>query len=90
MTYKELYEKAVELGLTRIDRWNEDLPHHPKSIEIAKFLGEHDFYDYGDCFCWKFGGDGDNGETLMYQLDCYFELMDKFIDHQTDEGIPEE
>jgi hypothetical protein len=30
-------------------------------------------YDY---FCWKTGGDGDNGETLMYQMDAFFELFD--------------
>lgn len=37
---------------------------------------EHDFNDYDDHFCWKKGGDGDNWETLMYQMDAFFELMD--------------
>jgi hypothetical protein len=26
-----------------------------------------------DYFGWKCGGDGDNGETLMYELDILFE-----------------
>lgn len=47
------------------------------SERIVRFLVEHDFHDYGDYFCWKFGGDGDNGETLVYQLDAFFESLDK-------------
>jgi hypothetical protein len=37
-------------------------------------------YDFNNCdmyFDWKTGGDGDNGETLMYQLDAFFEMLDK-------------
>ena len=41
------------------------------------FLSEHDFLDYNDYFCWKVGGDGDNGESLMYQMDAFFELLDR-------------
>jgi len=26
---------------------------------------------------WKVGGDGDIGEELMYQMDAFFELLDK-------------
>ena len=37
------------------------------------FLMDHDFNDYEDHFCWKKGGDGDNGETLMFQMDPFFE-----------------
>ncbi len=40
------------------------------------FLADIDFKVYGDYFCWKTGGDGDNGEALMYQMDAYFELQD--------------
>ena len=28
-------------------------------------------------FCFKSGGDGDNGEHLMYLLDIHFEQIDK-------------
>jgi hypothetical protein len=71
------YEKAKELGLTIIDRWGSGKDHHSMSMRIIKFLSDHDFNDYDDCFCWKHGGDGDNGETLMYELDVFFELLDK-------------
>jgi hypothetical protein len=37
----------------------------------------HDFNDYADSFGWKVGGDGDNGETLMYEMDAYFEQKDR-------------
>lgn len=70
------YIKAVELGLTGKDRWSEGIPHHPMSERLMKFLVEHDFIDYNDYFCWKMGGDGDNGETLMYQMDAFFETLD--------------
>ncbi len=71
-----VYELAKDKGLTSQKRWEEGTPHHPKSIALAQFLSEHDFHDYGDYFCWKTGGDGDNGETLMFQMDAYFEALD--------------
>lgn len=45
--------------------------HNPKSIELYNFISELDF-ENGDYFCFKSGGDGDNGEFLMDLLDCYF------------------
>lgn len=71
------YEKARKLGLTEIDRWEEGIDHHPMSYRLMKFLEKHDLHDFDDFFCWKLGGDGDNGEMLMYQLDTFFELLDK-------------
>lgn len=47
------------------------------SKRLMDFLSEHDLKDYGMCFDWKKGGDGDNGETLMYQMDAFFEMLDK-------------
>ena len=70
------YEQAVKLNLTKINRWEDGVDHHPMSQRIVKFLEEHDFNDYNDSFCWKTGGDGDNGETLMYQMDAFFEMLD--------------
>jgi hypothetical protein len=35
-----------------------------------------DYYFCDDALGWKFGGDGDNGEDLLYALDCYFERLD--------------
>ena len=45
--------------------------HNIKSKEIYDFISELDFQN-GDVFCFKSGGDGDNGEFLMDLLDCYF------------------
>lgn len=73
---KSDYEVAKELGLTQIDRWGEGVDHHPMSIRLMKFLYEHDFADYSDTFAFKIGGDGDNGETLMYEMDAFFELIE--------------
>jgi hypothetical protein len=70
------YEKAKDLGLTDIDRFSDGHDHHPESVRLMEFLKDHDFHDYGMCFDWQTGGDGDNGETLMYQMDAYFELRD--------------
>ena len=71
-----IYKRAKENGLTILDRWGKDISHHPKSVELMAFLLEHDFNDYNDYFCWKKGGDGDNGELLMYEMDSYFEYQD--------------
>jgi len=70
------YELAKEKGLTNKNRWEERIEHHPNSCKIMDFISAHDFWDYNDYFYWKYGGDGDNGETLMYQLDALFELLD--------------
>jgi len=70
------YDDAKNRKLTLIDRWEIGLDHHKKSIELMTFLKEHDFKDYGNFFEWNTGGDGDNGETLMYQMDAFFELKD--------------
>ena len=70
------YEDAKELGLTGLDRWGTGMDHHPMSERLMAFLEEHDIRDYSDTFCWKTGGDGDNGEDLMYEMDAFFELLD--------------
>ncbi|KJS85010.1 MAG: hypothetical protein JM58_09600 [Peptococcaceae bacterium BICA1-8] len=57
-------------------RWEEGIEHDPRSVEIFKFIAEYDFKFCDDYFCWKSGGDGDNGEALMYMLDEYFANKD--------------
>jgi hypothetical protein len=52
-------------------RWEEGIDHHPKSYEFRKLVRELD--EYG---CYKFGGDGDNGEDILYMLDIFFETED--------------
>lgn len=59
-------------SLTLEQRWERGIPHHPKSVELYKKLDKLDF-ENGDVFCFKSGGDGDNGEHLMYLLDMIFE-----------------
>ena len=59
------------------NRWEEGRPHHPKSVEIMDALEHVDFTIYGDYFRWKRGGDGYNGETLQFELDIYFESVDR-------------
>ena len=70
------YLRARELGLTNLNRWEDGMEHHPMSERLMAFLETHDIIDYEDHFCWKTGGDGDNGETLMYEMDVFFELKD--------------
>ena len=55
-------------------KWLKNMNHHPKSIELYKFISDLD-YKHGDTFCFKSGGDGDNGEQLMYLMDAYFEVQ---------------
>lgn len=72
----EIYNLAKEKGITDIQRWQEDIEHHSMSVKLMNFLSKHDFNEYNDHFCWSFGGDGDNGEALMYEMDAFFETLD--------------
>ena len=65
---------TIERNLTK--RWEEDIPHHPKSKQLYKDIAELDFQYGNDYFCFKSGGDGDNGEHLMYLMDILFEIED--------------
>lgn len=58
-------------------RWEEGWDHDPRSIELYRSIAEIDFNENNDYFCWKSGGDGDNGESLMYLLDIHFERKDR-------------
>lgn len=58
-------------------RWENGIEHDERSMEIYKFIGEYDFKLAGDFFRFKSGGDGDNGEHLMYLLDEYFANKDE-------------
>jgi len=57
-------------------RWENGANHHPKSEELMEALMNIDLKYNNDYFCWKKGGDGDNGELLMYQMDIYFECLE--------------
>ncbi len=59
--------------LTVEQRWEQGVDHDPRSEKLGRALEKID-WDYGDDgMCLKFGGDGDNGEHLLYLLDIYFE-----------------
>lgn len=58
--------------MTLRERMNQGLAHDPRSEEVYRFIANLDFREGGDVFCFKSGGDGDNGEHLMYLLDQYF------------------
>lgn len=57
-------------------RWEKGISHHPMSEKLFDFISSLDF-ECGDIFCFKKGGDGDNGEHLMYLMDVFFETQDK-------------
>ena len=58
------------------------MPHHPQSIALFTKLSNIDYKFGGDYFCWKHGGDGDNGEHLMYEMDILFEQEDEELKSQ--------
>ena len=76
ITGDEIYKIARDKGLTNIDRWTEGVEHRPMSVKLMKFISTHDFNDFSDYFGWSIGGDGDNGEVLMYEMDAFFETLD--------------
>lgn len=53
-------------------RWEEGVPHDPRSVELYKSIEHLDWSIGEDSFHFKSGGDGDNGEHLMYLLDIHF------------------
>lgn len=58
-------------------RWEQGIEHHPEAVRIYELLKDSDWAFGNDYFCWKSGGDGDNGETLMYALSVMIELRAK-------------
>lgn len=56
-----------------VDRWALGIPHNHRSMALFQSIAKIDFEEFGDSFGFKSGGDGDNGETLMYILDVHFE-----------------
>lgn len=68
----EAGRKAANKLLGPGERWEQGIDHDPRSEEIYKAIAKIDFEECSDSFCFKNGGDGDNGETLMFLMDCYF------------------
>lgn len=75
---KALNERLEKAGIdATVDRWSAGIDHHPKSEQLVCELADLDYVYFNDHFDWKTGGDGDNGEALMYMLDVLFDLYDK-------------
>lgn len=53
-------------------RWENGVKHHPMSVRLMEWMMDVDF-NTGDNLELKIGGDGDNGETLMFLMDGFFE-----------------
>lgn len=77
LIFSKDYKKVEELGLINPNRWDEGVEHHPMSEKLVSFMADHDYNDYDDAMCIKTGGDGDNGEHMMYLMDAFFEMLDK-------------
>jgi len=66
---------TIETNITK--RWEQGIPHHPKSRLLYKDIASVDWEFGNDYFGFKSGGDGDNGEHLMYILDILLEQEDE-------------
>ena len=66
---------TVEYDINK--RWEDGTDHHPKSEELFKALTKIDMKYGDDYFDWSYGGDGDNGEQLLYEMDIYFEELEE-------------
>lgn len=69
-------------------RWEQGVPHDSRSKELIRALSELDWEFLNGHFDIKVGGDGDNGESLMYLLDIYFERKDKALVAETVQALP--
>jgi hypothetical protein len=56
------------------DRWENGVEHHPMSVKLMEWMMDIDLHAYKDYLCLKAGGDGDNGEHLMFLMDGFFEM----------------
>lgn len=71
----KMINKIVETDITK--RWEQGIEHDPRSEELVRSIADLDFKYGKDFFNFKVGGDGDNGEHLMYLLDIYYELKEE-------------
>ena len=67
------------------DRLKDCDEHDPRSVKLYEFVSQLDFNEANEAFGFVSGGDGDNGEHLMYLLDCYFESKDNGQDVARDD-----
>lgn len=58
-------------------RWEDGVAHDPRTVELFEAVADLDFRLNSDYFCWKWGGDGDNGEVFMFVLDEVLQRRDE-------------
>ena len=63
------YKKVTGVEYNIETRWENGIEHHPKSEKLMERITKIDWLFNNDRFCWKKGGDGDNGEDLMFLLE---------------------
>jgi hypothetical protein len=73
--FNKCKELGIETNVTK--RWEQGIRHHPRSVDLMNKISTADRLFGEDYFSWEIGGDGDNGESLMYLMDIIFELEDK-------------
>ena len=74
---RESEHKMKTKELTVDQRWEQGIEHDPRSKALYKSIADIDYKLGGDSFGFKSGGDGDNGENLMYLFDIHFARLDK-------------
>lgn len=73
---KQMQPVEVKATILPEDRWEQGVDHDERTYSIYRFLQEYDHKFNDSELDLKSGGDGDNGETLMYLLDEYFAAVD--------------
>jgi len=77
MSRKEFPYKLDGIETNINKRWESGMPHHPEAEKVGRAIGFIDYKFGGDSLDLSFGGDGDNGDCLLYALDIYFEAKDR-------------
>lgn len=70
---KRLYK---DIGADLTQRWSSGTSHHPNSIELVEHISALDWAFNSGSFDFRTGGDGGNGEQLLYLLGLFFERED--------------
>ena len=71
-----MFKKTSGIEYDINKRWESGTSHHPKSVELMTRVINLDWELMNGWFDFKTGGDGDNGENLMYLMDIFFEEQD--------------
>ncbi len=77
-----LLKSVINLFRTPEERWENGVEHDARSVALYESISKLDRELNDDSFCWKAGGDGDNGEELMYLLDEHFQREDESTDNE--------